>query len=133
MLKQTAGLLILLVAMSAALSGAPVCLDGVCTYEPEEGGELTVYLLACDCADKETVELLSDFFKITPVQALPESVPAGAFLIISGGECSAKKSAGFPRDHILTLKGKTVLFLEEAYPVSQKESLEKLKTAMKTN
>jgi len=131
MLKQAAGLMALLLIMVNVLAGAPVCIDGVCTYEPDDTKQLTVYLLACECAERETVSLLSDFFGITPLRELPESIPAGAFLITGGGECSAKKTAGIARNHLLTLHGKAVLYRDHSYLLSQQENLEELKRAMK--
>ena len=131
MLKQALGIVSLFLIMNGVLAGAPVCLDGACTFEPKGVGQLTVYLLAGDCADHEAVKLLADFFRISPVRELPESIPEGAFLITTGRECSSEKKLVFPRGHILLLKGEEILFREKAYSLSRKDALEELKRDMK--
>ena len=131
MLKRIVIGISLLAMMYGALSGAPVCVDGVCSYEPAQEKELTLYLLDCDCADKEVLDILSDFFEVSPVRELPEIIPENAFLITAGGECSSKEVPDFPEDRILTIDGQEIFFREKAYRVTQRTALEELKRTMK--
>ncbi|MBN2726715.1 hypothetical protein JXR74_05045 [Candidatus Mcinerneyibacteriota bacterium] len=130
MLKRIVIGISFLAMMYGALTGAPVCVDGVCSYEPAEE-ELTLYLLDCDCTDKEVLDLLSGFFEVSPVRELPEIIPEGAFLITAGGECSSKEVPDFPEDRILTIDGKEIFFREKAYRVTLRTALEELKRKMK--
>jgi len=131
MLRPFCLIVIIFSLFTGLLQGAPVCIDGVCAYEPAERTEIKVFLLTCSCAPSKSIESISDFFVIEPADELPAEIPPGAFLIIGKGACSEERAKVFDKDHIIHIKGKTLYFRDKEYSVERQEELIMLKEAMK--